>query len=57
MSAIKVIIIVDDHGGRNGGHISLEVEGPVRGKAGLLALLDSARDLATQMREVPRADT
>ena len=46
MTAVKVIIIADDHG-----HISLEVEGPVRGKAGLLALLDEARKLAGQMRE------
>jgi hypothetical protein len=42
---VKLIIIVDDHG-----HISLEAEGPVRGREGILTLLDEARKLAEQMK-------
>lgn len=45
MAAVKVIIVADDSG-----HISLETEGPIRGREGLLALLDAARVLASQMK-------
>jgi len=44
MAVVKVIIVADDSG-----HVSVEAEGPLRGKAGLLALLDAARELAEQM--------
>lgn len=41
---IVVTIVVD-----RAGHMSLETEGPVKGKTGLLALLDAAKELAGQM--------
>ena len=46
VSVVKLIVVADDQG-----HISLEVAGPVRGKAGVLALLDEARKLAEQMKD------
>lgn len=39
-----MIIVADDSG-----HISVETEGPLRGKEGLLALLEAAREIASQM--------
>jgi ribosomal protein S28E/S33 len=46
---VKLIIIADES------HISLETEGPVRGKDGILALLDAARELAEQVTPDPRS--
>jgi hypothetical protein len=44
MQSVRVTITVEEPG-----RISVEIEGPLNGKAGLLALLDAAREVAEQM--------
>jgi hypothetical protein len=46
MVRVKVIIVLDSSGA-----MTIDIEGPIKGKEGLLALLDSARTMAEQMRE------
>jgi hypothetical protein len=50
LSAVPITVIIrTDHTGR----IDLAVRGPIKGKAGLLVLLDAARRIAEQMADEP----
>ncbi len=45
MSKVTVVIVVDEHG-----HMTIDAAGPLRGRDGMLTLLDEARKLAEQMK-------
>jgi hypothetical protein len=48
LSTVPITVIIDtDYTGR----IDIAVRGPIKGKAGLLALLDAARRIAEQMED------
>jgi len=50
LSRVPITVIIHtDYTGR----IDMQVRGPIKGKAGLLVLLDAARKIAEQMEDDP----